>query len=99
VLLVRTRLPVLGSVLLAKTRPFDQCYMYANKAATHIQRTMRFRRVRLNATRIQSWARVLLVKARLFYLGQLGRMHVAAVHIQSVIHGWRIRKRCWSRAK
>ena len=42
---------------------------------------------------------MLLVKARLFYLSQLGRMYVAAVRIQSVIRGWRIRKRCWPWAK
>jgi hypothetical protein len=61
---------------------------------------VRFYRLHLNATRIQSRARVLLVKARLFYLGRLGRMYVAAVRIiQSVIRGWRIRKRCWPRAK
>jgi hypothetical protein len=60
---------------------------------------VRIYRVHLYATRIQSRARVLLVKARLFYLSRMGLMYVAAVRVQSVIRGWRIRKRCWPRAK
>ena len=62
-------------------------------------RIYHIRRIHLYATHIQSWSRVLLVKARLFYLRRMGLVYVAAMRVQSVIRGWRIRKRCWPRAK